>query len=148
MRRETKHAQTTNGTIRLTRSASRAIASTTVPFAWTPDTNRRANTTCTLSTRTIYSNRRPSKKKINLSKINNLIASKFFCLLRSAFENLIHNRTLITSRHAFLGTNQFGAKYLGDYDLDWDNYKRFVVASVEMSLFGYSMVLFLTIFYT
>ena len=43
------------------------------------------------------------------------------------------------SRHAFLGTNQFSAKYTGDYDAEWEDFRKSVVSTIEASMFGFSM---------
>ena len=47
------------------------------------------------------------------------------------------------SRHAFIGSGQYGAKWLGEYNPEWDDFRRSMVATVEMSMFGFSMVSFL-----
>ena len=44
------------------------------------------------------------------------------------------------SRHAFIGSGQYGAKWLGEYNPEWDDFRRSMVATVEMSMFGFSMV--------
>ena len=46
---------------------------------------------------------------------------------------------MIMSRHGFIGTGQYSSKWLGEYDAEWDDLKRSMIASVEMSMFGYSM---------
>lgn len=43
------------------------------------------------------------------------------------------------SRHGFIGSGQYGAKWLGQYDAEWDDLQRSMVATIEMSMFGYSM---------
>lgn len=43
------------------------------------------------------------------------------------------------SRHAFLGTGQYSAKWLGEYDHQWDDFRRSIVATVEMNMFGFVM---------
>lgn len=49
---------------------------------------------------------------------------------------------MIMSRHGFIGTGQFGSKWLGEYKADWNNMRRFIVSNLEMSMFGFSMVFF------
>lgn len=44
------------------------------------------------------------------------------------------------SRHAFLGTNQFSSKYTGDYDAEWEDFRKSIISTVEASMFGFSMV--------
>ena len=57
-----------------------------------------------------------------------------------AFDNIIPNRTLIMSRHAFLGSGKHSAKWTGEYDAQWDDFRRSVIATVEMNMFGFSLV--------
>ena len=52
---------------------------------------------------------------------------------------MLHNRTFIMSRHAFLGTNQFSGKYTGDYDAEWEDFRKSIISTVEASMFGFSM---------
>ncbi len=59
-----------------------------------------------------------------------------------ALDVLIPNRTLIVARHSFIGTGQYSAKWLGEHDAQWDDFRRSIVASVEMSMFGFSQVIF------
>jgi lysosomal alpha-glucosidase len=47
------------------------------------------------------------------------------------------------SRHGFIGTGQYASKWLGEYKSDWNNFRRFIVANLEMSMFGFSMVIYL-----
>jgi alpha-glucosidase len=42
------------------------------------------------------------------------------------------------SRHAFLGTGQYSAKWLGEYDARWEDFRKSVIAMVEMSMFGFA----------
>ena len=53
---------------------------------------------------------------------------------------LIPERTLIMTRHAFIGSGQYSAKWLGEYDAQWDDFRRSLIASVEMPMFGFSLV--------
>ena len=50
------------------------------------------------------------------------------------------------SRHAFLGTGQYGTKWLGEYESQWDDLRRSIVATVEMNIFGFSMVSLIYLF--
>lgn len=45
------------------------------------------------------------------------------------------------TRHAFLGTNRFVSKWLGEYDSQWDDFRASIIANLEMSMFGFSMVI-------
>lgn len=54
---------------------------------------------------------------------------------------MFHKRTMIMSRHGFIGTGQFGSKWLGEYKADWNNLRRLIVSNLEMSMFGFSMVI-------
>ena len=45
------------------------------------------------------------------------------------------------SRHAFLGTGQYSAKWIGEYDAQWDDFRRSIIATIEMNMFGFSMVI-------
>jgi alpha-glucosidase (family GH31 glycosyl hydrolase) len=56
-----------------------------------------------------------------------------------AFDSIIPNRTLIISRHAFLGSGQYGAKWIGEFDPQWDDFRRSIISTVEMSMFGFSL---------
>ena len=44
------------------------------------------------------------------------------------------------TRHAFLGSGQYSAKWLGEYDTQWDDFRRSIVATIEMNMFGFSLV--------
>ena len=48
------------------------------------------------------------------------------------------------SRNAFIGSNVYGSKYLGEYDSNWDNFRRYIISTIEMSMFGFSMVNFIS----
>jgi alpha-glucosidase (family GH31 glycosyl hydrolase) len=48
---------------------------------------------------------------------------------------------MIMTRHAFLGSGQYSAKWLGEYDAQWDDFRRSIVATVEMNMFGFSLVI-------
>lgn len=48
---------------------------------------------------------------------------------------------MIMTRHAFLGTNRFVSKWLGEYDSQWDDFRASIIANLEMSMFGFSMVI-------
>jgi alpha-glucosidase (family GH31 glycosyl hydrolase) len=43
------------------------------------------------------------------------------------------------SRHAFLGTGQYSIKWLGEYDAQWDDFGRSIIATIEMAMFGFSV---------
>lgn len=58
----------------------------------------------------------------------------------SALDTLAHNRSFILTRNAFIGSGKYSAKYLGEYNSDWYNFKRFVIALIEMPMFGFNMV--------
>lgn len=53
---------------------------------------------------------------------------------------MIHNRALIMSRHAFIGTGQYSIKWLGDYGTQWNDFRKSIISTVEMSMFGFSVV--------
>jgi len=53
---------------------------------------------------------------------------------------LFHNRTMIMTRHAFIGSGQYGTKWLGEYKAEWDDFRRSVIGTVEMNMFGFAMV--------
>ncbi len=53
---------------------------------------------------------------------------------------LFHTRTLVMSRHAFIGSGKYGAKWLGEYKAEWDDFRRSVVGTIEMNMFGFAMV--------
>lgn len=59
------------------------------------------------------------------------------CVYTRILEVLIHNRSLIMSRHGFLGTGQYAAKWLGEYDPRWEDFRRSIVNMVDMSMFGF-----------
>lgn len=44
------------------------------------------------------------------------------------------------TRHAFIGTNRFATKYLGEYDSQWDDLRASIIATMEMSMFGFPVV--------
>ena len=44
------------------------------------------------------------------------------------------------SRHAFLGTGQYSAKWLGEHDFQYDDLRKSLIGTIEMSMFGFSMV--------
>ena len=44
------------------------------------------------------------------------------------------------SRHAFIGSGQHSIKWLGEYSAQWDDFRKSIIATVEMSMFGFSMV--------
>ena len=46
------------------------------------------------------------------------------------------------TRHAFIGTNRFVAKWTGEYDSKWDDFRASIISNLEMSMFGFSMVNF------
>ena len=48
---------------------------------------------------------------------------------------------MIMTRHAFLGSGQYSAKWLGEYDAQWDDFRRSIIATVEMNMFGFSLVI-------
>ena len=48
---------------------------------------------------------------------------------------------MIMSRHAFIGSGQYGTKWLGEYKAEWDDFRRSVIGTVEMSMFGFAMVI-------
>jgi len=54
---------------------------------------------------------------------------------------------MLMSRHAFLGTGQYGTKWLGEFESQWDDLRRSIVATVEMNMFGFSMVSFIYLFF-
>ena len=56
-----------------------------------------------------------------------------------ALDQIIPNRTLIMTRHAFLGSGQYSAKWLGDYDAQWEDFRRSIIASIETTMFGFSL---------
>jgi alpha-glucosidase (family GH31 glycosyl hydrolase) len=45
------------------------------------------------------------------------------------------------TRHAFIGTNRFVAKWTGEYDSQWDDFRASVISNLEMSMFGFSLVI-------
>ncbi|CAF0863003.1 unnamed protein product [Brachionus calyciflorus] len=57
----------------------------------------------------------------------------------AALDSFIHNRTLIMSRHAFIGTGQHSIKWLGEFNSQWDDFRKSIISTVEMSMFGFSM---------
>ena len=111
-------------------------------FAWTRVTILANTSTYTAFTHTTPYTQQQSTYQADLS--NDWCVSWsciYLCyFLFRAFDSLIANRTALMTRHAFLGSGQYVAKWLGDYDAKWDNFRRSIVATVEMGMFGFSMV--------
>lgn len=41
------------------------------------------------------------------------------------------------SRHAFLGTGQYAAKWLGEYASRWEDLRRSIINMIDLSMFGF-----------
>jgi alpha-glucosidase (family GH31 glycosyl hydrolase) len=54
-------------------------------------------------------------------------------------DRLLHNRTLLMSRHAFIGTGKHSVKWLGEYGSRWEDFRKSIIATFDMTMFGFSM---------
>lgn len=44
------------------------------------------------------------------------------------------------ARHGFLGTGRYAAKWLGEYDSRWEDFRKSIINMVELSMFGFQQV--------